>query len=132
MQVTTGMMGQGFYNRNSAPQMSAIEHVLPWLDAAVSALPLEGPGPIGLADFGCSEGRNSIALMQRIVPALRARTDADILTIHSDLPTNDFSALFRDLRPGGASVFGAPAYLPAPSGARCSTGFCPAVRPISQ
>ena len=107
MPVTTGMVGQGFYNRNSAPQMAAIEHVLPWLDEAVAVLPLGGAAPIGLADFGCSEGRNSIALMQRLVPALRRRTPRDIMTVHSDLPTNDFSALFRDLRPEGRSVFAA-------------------------
>lgn len=108
MPVTTGMIGHGFYNRNSAPQMAAIDHVLPWLDAAVAELNLDGEAPLGLADFGCSEGRNSIALMRRIVPALRARTKRDIFTIYSDLPTNDFSELFRALRPEGQSVFGVP------------------------
>ncbi len=111
MTVTTGMVGHGFYNRNSAPQMSAIEHVLPWLDEAVAGLPLEGGGAggtIGLADFGCSEGRNSIAVMRRVVEALRARTDRPVLTVHSDLPTNDFSRLFTDLRPEGGSVYAAP------------------------
>ena len=58
--VTTGMVGGGFYNRNSAPQMSAIEHVMPWLENAVGGAPLDdGAGTLGLADFGCSEGRNS-------------------------------------------------------------------------
>lgn len=108
MTVTTGMVGHGFYDRNSAPQMSAIEHVLPWLDEAVAGLPLAGGavgGAIGLADFGCSEGRNSIALMRRAVTALRARTDRPVLTVHSDLATNDFANLSTGLRPEGKPVF---------------------------
>jgi gibberellin A4 carboxyl methyltransferase len=109
MSVTTGMVGHGFYNRNSAPQMSSIEHVLPWLDAAVADIALDNAtGTIGLADFGCSEGRNSISVMRHLVPALRRRTSRPILTVHSDLPTNDFSTLFTDLRPDGPSVFGDP------------------------
>jgi gibberellin A4 carboxyl methyltransferase len=107
--VTTGMIGRGFYNRNSAPQMSAIDHVLPWLEDTVSALPLGGgTGTIGLADFGCSEGRNSIAVMRELIPTIRKRTQRHILTVHSDLPTNDFSALFVSLRPSGRTVFDDP------------------------
>lgn len=106
MPVTTGMIGHGFYNRNSAPQMSAIDHVLSWLDDAVTDLSLgDGAGTIGLADFGCSEGRNSIAVMRQLISGLRKRTQRHILTTHSDLPTNDFSELFVGLRPGGRSVF---------------------------
>ncbi|MEM7122967.1 MAG: hypothetical protein AAF563_16930 [Pseudomonadota bacterium] len=105
--VTTGMIGHGEYNRNSAPQMVAIDHVMPWLDDALSAMPLDDSLPdLGLADFGCSEGRNSIAVMQRAVDTLRARTARPIQTIHSDLPTNDFTALLTGLRPDGHSVFG--------------------------
>jgi cyclopropane-fatty-acyl-phospholipid synthase len=57
------MLGRGFYNRHSAPQWAVIDHVLPWLeDALVSMnLPL-APDTIALADFGCSEGKNSIAV----------------------------------------------------------------------
>lgn len=123
MSVTTGMVGHGFYNRNSAPQMSAIDHVLPWLDEAVAALPVEeGAGAIGLADFGCSEGRNSITVMRRLVPQLRSCTARAILTVHSDLPTNDFSALFTGLRPDGVSVFeDEEISLPPRSAGRCST-----------
>jgi len=100
------MIGQGFYNANSAPQMAASEHVLPWLDDAVAALPLEAAaGVVGLADFGCSEGRSSIAVMRRLVAGVRGRSRRPILTLHSDLPTNDFSALFAGLRPEGRPVF---------------------------
>jgi hypothetical protein len=41
--VTTGMVGGGFYNRHSAPQMSAIDHVMPWskMRSAASRLTTE-------------------------------------------------------------------------------------------
>ena len=106
MSVTSGMVGDGFYNRNSAPQMAAIEYVLPWLEAAVADMRLDDvPATVGLADFGCSEGRNSIAAMKRLIAACRRCTQRPLLTIHSDLPTNDFSGVFAGLRPAGRSVF---------------------------
>ncbi|MEX0349613.1 MAG: hypothetical protein AB3N15_09330 [Paracoccaceae bacterium] len=103
MQVTKGMVGHGFYDSNSAPQWTATAHVLPWLEEVASTLELPGDGAITLADFGCSEGRNSVAVMQRLVSALRARSDRPIRTIHSDLPTNDFSDLFELLDPEGGA-----------------------------
>ena len=104
--VTSGMIGHGFYNRNSAPQWSATLHVLPWLEDAIAAMSLAADPPtLGLADFGCSEGRNSIAVMDRLTTACRRRTSRPIQTIHSDLPTNDYGELFRALRPDGRSVF---------------------------
>ena len=104
--VTTGMVGHGFYNRHSETQMAAIDYVLPWLDEACASLPLtKCPATINLADFGCSEGRNSIAVTQHSVATLRKRTSGPIQTLHSDLPTNDYAALFAMLRPDGHSVF---------------------------
>jgi len=107
MSVTTGMVGRGFYNRNSATQLAAIDHVMPWLEAAAANLPLDDTLPaIVLADFGSSEGRNSITVMERLVGACRARSERPIATVHSDLPTNDFTQLLIGLRPDGRSIFG--------------------------
>jgi SAM dependent carboxyl methyltransferase len=107
MTVTTGMVGRGFYDRNSAPQWAAIEAVLPWLEEAIAEMALADlPPTVALADFGCSEGRNSIQVMQRLIPAIRARTARPVQTIHSDLPTNDYARLLRNLRPDGRPVFG--------------------------
>jgi len=103
--TTSGMVGGGFYDANSAPQWSAIEAVLPFVDTAAASLPADGAGPLRLADFGCSEGRNSIAVMQRALTGLLPRTDRQVQTIHSDLPTNDFSKLFLNLDAGGQRAF---------------------------
>ncbi len=104
--TTTGMTGHGFYDENSQTQWNAIAAVLPTLDKAVAALRLPDNGVITLADYGCSEGRNSIAAMERALKTLLARTPLPVQTVHSDLPTNDFSTLFLNLRQNGQSVFG--------------------------
>ncbi|MEM5582015.1 hypothetical protein WNZ15_06100 [Roseibium sp. AS2] len=119
--TTSGMVGGGFYNANSATQWKAIEAVLPFVDEAANTLPTtsftNGNGTVCLADFGCSEGLNSIAVMQRALAGLLPRTDRPVQTIHSDLPTNDFSRLFVNLRPGGRPVFdGARVYSAAVAG----------------
>ena len=103
--TTSGMVGGGFYDANSATQWNAIDAVLPFLDEAVRDLPVSGSGPVCLADFGCSEGRNSIAVMQRALQTLLPRTERPVQTIHSDLPSNDFSKLFLNLRPDGHPAF---------------------------
>ncbi|SDQ32295.1 hypothetical protein [Pseudovibrio sp. Tun.PSC04-5.I4] len=103
----TGMAGGGFYDSNSAPQWEQIAAVLPWLEDTLSSLPLErGSGPVTFADFGCSEGRNSISVMRHLISNTNQLTDRPFLTIHSDLPTNDYSKLFLGLRPDGQSAFG--------------------------
>ncbi len=107
--VLTGMVGHGFYNQNSATQMAAIDDVLPWLESACASVDLtESAAATRLADFGCTEGRNSVAVMRHLAACLRQRTSAPIQTIHSDLPTNDYSELFALLRPEGRSVFDDP------------------------
>jgi len=109
--VTTGMIGGGFYNRHSAPQANALEYVLPWLIEAAAAMDLSPvPEAVTLADFGCSEGQNSIKVMHAVLPVLRSRTSRPLVTIHSDLPTNDFSEALLALRPQGQSVFGENTY----------------------
>ncbi|WP_346914345.1 hypothetical protein [uncultured Roseibium sp.] len=106
---TTGMIGGGFYNANSEPQMAAIAAILPWLDEAVTTIPgLLDASNVAFADFGCSEGGNSIQVMRHAISSLRKVTDCAVQTVHSDLPTNDFSTLLRTLRAGGQSIYADP------------------------
>lgn len=109
MAATTGMKPHGFYDRHSGPQARSIEAVLPWLLDALPSLPLsDRTGPVTIADFGCSEGRNAIAAMYRITAALRTHTDRPIQAVFSDLPTNDFVQLYENLMPDGRSVLATP------------------------
>ena len=104
--TTTGMTGQGFYDANSTAQWNAIAAVLPLLDSAAAQFPVQSDSVITFADYGCSEGRNSIAVMNRALRTALPRTTLPVQTVHSDLPTNDFATLFQNLRPHGQSVFG--------------------------
>jgi hypothetical protein len=104
MPVTTGMKGEGFYDQHSAPQWAAIASVLPWLEDAIDRTDLPDAMPIVVVDYGCSEGRNSIAAMRRVVDALRRRTPRPIPVVHSDLPTNNFNQLFVNLAAADAEV----------------------------
>lgn len=98
MAVTTGMKGEGFYDRHSSPQWAAIEAVVPWLKSAIGAWDLpDSDLPIVVIDYACSEGRNSIAMIDQIIPALRRRSSRPIQVFHSDLPTNNFNKLFVNL-----------------------------------
>jgi gibberellin A4 carboxyl methyltransferase len=109
MPVTTGMKPHGFYNQHSAPQLQSITAVLPWLLEAISSINFsDAKGPVLVADFGASEGRNSVAAMRQVVPAIRARTERPIQVILSDLATSDFNQLFVNLMPGGQSAFAEP------------------------
>jgi SAM dependent carboxyl methyltransferase len=92
------MEGGGFYNRNSAMQAGGIARLLPFLEEAVRKLKI-GDEPVVIADYGSSQGRNSMAPMRIAIEEIRARTgeDRSVQVIHTDLPSNDFSALFAAL-----------------------------------
>ncbi|MEW6542765.1 MAG: SAM-dependent methyltransferase [Nitrospirota bacterium] len=91
------MRGQGFYNTHSQLQRSAIAYGLPLLERAVKAVPLPEPGGAFLvADYGSSEGRNSLEPMKTVIGLVRRRASeaVPIAIVHNDQPANDFSSLF--------------------------------------
>ena len=94
------MEGHGAYNRSSRVQAAGLEPALSLFADAARAVPLPpGREPIVLADYGCSEGRNSILPMAAAVSILRARAGPSrpISIYCCDVPENDFSALFQTL-----------------------------------
>jgi hypothetical protein len=91
------MAGGGFYNEHSAPQHSAAGFGLAMLQAAATSAPLPADGqPFLIADYGAAQGRNSLGPMRTAIAAVRARAAAGlpISVVHTDIPGNDFSALF--------------------------------------
>jgi hypothetical protein len=94
------MEGAGAYNRSSRVQAAGLLPALALLEkAAHDAALAPAPEPIVVADYGASEGRNSLVPMARACGALRARIGPEraINVMHTDLPANDFSALFETL-----------------------------------
>lgn len=92
------MSGGGFYNLHSSLQDAAIRKVLPlWRDALKNVAITDRR--VTIVDYGSSEGRNSLAPIGAAIESVRARTGAQtpVSVIHTDLPGNDFSTLFRML-----------------------------------
>src|SRR5262249_999948 len=96
----TAMQSGGAYNRSSAVPAGGLAPAVPWLTEAAKLVPLGSPEtPLIVADYGSSQGRNSMAPLSAAISALRERSGADrpIAVVHTDLPGNDFSALFQTI-----------------------------------
>ena len=98
--LTTTMEGGGFYNRNSNLQAAGIGLALPFLEEASLSISLGSGEPLVIADYGSSQGRNSMLPMRLAIEALRARAGSErvVEVVHTDQPSNDFASLFTALR----------------------------------
>jgi hypothetical protein len=99
--VSQAMEGRGFYNRHSDLQAAGIELLAPLLERTLDAVDVQGPAeaPLVVADYGSSQGRNSMRPVGQAIDRLRSRFGAErpVEVIHTDLPTNDFASLFGAL-----------------------------------
>ncbi|CAF3663667.1 unnamed protein product [Rotaria sp. Silwood1] len=88
------------YNENSDPQLAAIESTIPYIREAINVLDIQQPSsPFIIADFGSSHGRNSMHVMKFIIQCLKetnkVEDEKQILVVHNDQPTNDWTQLFN-------------------------------------
>ena len=94
--ATIAMRGAGYYSSNTVGAKAVIDKLADRVVEAIARMPEIAAGPFALADFGAADGGTSIDLMRRAVEAIRAREPGRQITItYTDLPHNDFSALFR-------------------------------------
>jgi hypothetical protein len=93
------MEGEGAYNRSSRVQAAGLAPAIDLFATAARAVPLPPDGPVVLADYGCSQGHNSLRPISTALEALRARIGPEpaVSVVHTDLPGNDFTALFATL-----------------------------------
>jgi hypothetical protein len=94
------MEGHGVYNRSSRVQAAGLSPAVPLFERAAKTVTLAtAPEAIVIADYGSSEGRNSLAPMAPAIRSLRDRVgpEREISVVHTDLPGSDFSALFKTL-----------------------------------
>ncbi|MFG1420639.1 class I SAM-dependent methyltransferase [Roseixanthobacter liquoris] len=113
------MEGHGAYERNSRVQGAGSVPAIALLAAAAREAPLPGgDGPLTIADYGSATGGNSLAPIAAALEALRARAAARAVNVvHTDLPGNDFSTLFRVLGEEPHSYMrGDPAVFPSAVG----------------
>jgi len=73
---------------------------MPLLEKAVQGVQLDpGEQPVVIADYGSSQGKNSMAPMHLAIGGLRCRVGPNrpIFVFHIDQPSNDFTTLFAVL-----------------------------------
>jgi hypothetical protein len=95
--MSTAMEGGGRYNANASAQAASSAFGLDLLRDAAALAPLGPGGVVTVADYGASEGQNSLAPMAAAVEgARRVRGEHQpVWVCHTDLPDNDFGSLFR-------------------------------------
>ena len=68
------MEGHGGYTRSSSVQAAGLSPALPLFEQAASAVPLpDSSEAIVIADYGSSEGHNSLAPLSAAIRVLRGR-----------------------------------------------------------
>jgi hypothetical protein len=96
--ATHGVMeGGGSYNRYAKIPAGGGKLAVPFLEEAARNTTLEPEdGPLVIADYGSSQGKNSLAPMRAAIKTLRARVGPSrpILVVHVDQAANDFNTLF--------------------------------------
>jgi hypothetical protein len=98
--ASPAVMARGTYNQNAELQASGISKALPhWERAAQKAELGEGSDPVVVADYGCSQGGNSLLPMELAIRNLRRRITQNraISVFHVDQPLNDFNCLIEVL-----------------------------------
>ena len=112
----SAMEGKGAYNRNAAIPASGGAFAIPLLEKAVQQISLNSDDrPIVIADYGSSQGKNSLAPIRSAIATLRRRAgrQRSIFVCHTDLPANDFSEMFALLESDAESYLqGEPQVFP--------------------
>ncbi|ORV14105.1 SAM-dependent methyltransferase [Mycobacterium celatum] len=88
------------YTPSSRLQAAGLAPAVALFEQAAAEVPLpKPPQPIVIADYGAATGHNSLLPVCAAIAVIRRRTRPEhaILVTHTDLPGNDFTALFRTL-----------------------------------
>ena len=84
------------YNSCSSWQLHmALKSIPQVLQNLLSSIQLT-PGPLVVADYGCSEGYNSMIYFKTLFQAFREQSDREIFITHTDLPNNNWN-IFSNL-----------------------------------
>ena len=97
MQDVLSMRSSGYYSQRTAGAKNAIDSVLPLMKTAVNSLP--ETEVFRFADFGAADGGTSAELWAKLISSLRGSGDErHIELLYTDLPSNDFSTLFKTMQ----------------------------------
>jgi hypothetical protein len=114
------MLGHGFYNKHSHEQAKANTYALSLIVEAITRIDFAQIGSeFRIADYGSAQGQNSLLPMKTAITQIRTldakagRATIPISITHTDLPTNDWSALFQTV------LFSPDSYLAGESNVFC-------------
>ena len=97
MQDVLSMRSSGYYSQRTAGAKNAIDSILPLMKTAVNSLP--ETHVFRFADFGAADGGTSAELWAKLISSLRETGDErHIELLYTDLPSNDFSTLFKTMQ----------------------------------
>ncbi len=94
------MEGKGAYNKHAKLPAGGAALAVPLLEKAVRNMAVDsGDQPVVIADYGSSQGKNSMVPMQVAIRNLRPRLGPNrpICVFHIDQRSNDFNTLFEVL-----------------------------------
>lgn len=108
---TEGMKASGYYDAHSEYQRRVIESGASLTRSMMEAVDLDAVrGTLTLADYGAGTGATSVHAVGTAIGLLRRRArKLPILVVHNDVPTSDFSQLFRN-------IVGPAGYVETPGG----------------
>ena len=100
--ATHGVMeGGGSYNLHAKIPAGGGSLALPYLEKAAQSCALPpGSNAIVIADYGSSQGKNSLSPMHAAIRCLRTRVgnERSVMVVHVDQHANDFNTLFDVLQ----------------------------------
>ena len=96
-QDVLSMKGEGYYSKKTAGAKNAIDSIQKILERSILSLP--NREVLRFADFGAADGGTSQELWYNLINLLRRRGDDRVIEIiYTDLASNDFSTLFKNMQ----------------------------------
>jgi len=124
LQGELSMRSGGYYSERTVGARIVIDNAYPMVRSALNDAPSRSDR-LRFADFGAADGGTSAGLWAKLIGELRAGGDSrDVEMLYTDLPSNDFSTLFKQMQ----GIIGDPAkaYQQQHDGVfvhGCGTGF---------
>jgi hypothetical protein len=115
--IAIAMRGGGYYSSNTRGAKTVIDSVEDWVQDALRHCTKLGGATFAMADFGAADGGTSMDLMRRAVDMVRGELGERPITLtYTDLPDNDYSALFHVALEGESALVSRPGVFVYASG----------------
>jgi hypothetical protein len=96
-QSSLSMKGAGYYSAKTAGAKNAIDKTQKVIENALKTIP--STKILKFADFGSADGGTSQEMWCNVIKLIREKGDErQIEILHTDLPSNDFSTLFKTMQ----------------------------------